>query len=285
MIPKKIMNDRFLVPDNIDPNTPTLFAVVDIIAMNRRPLYDTYRFAEAWGVAFKNMQQIFGFRVASIPQMIDAPNQTTLKDFGGYYYYCFKTQTHPTDKLLLTDGRETEDGKIVRIGWGYHGSRYYPYAFKQAMWSAYGECLKVTLEIERREHILHLEVMHPELRREWEFSDHKKYGLPELTEEPYVPLEAKRTSHHSFCCLCDFANNRNACSLAEREAHTEDNLCLYARINGQRVSVIRGGYIKVGDDTFRRRIDGQLAKPERIRERKQLLFREFMGDFYEIVAD
>jgi hypothetical protein len=141
-----MMNGRFLVPDNIDPEVPTLFAIVDGWRMASRQPWDRYGFAEAWGAAFKNIQQIFGYKVASIGEMTDAPNHTTLEDFGGYYYFCFKTLQHPTDKLLLTEGSDIEAQKVERIGWGHHSSRYYPYAIKQAMWSAYDECLKETLK-------------------------------------------------------------------------------------------------------------------------------------------
>jgi hypothetical protein len=259
------MDRRFLVPDNINPEVPTLFAIVDVFAMENRKPWDRYRFAEAFGTAFKNSQQIFGYKVASIGEMTEAPNHTTLKDFGGYYYFCFKTLHHPTDKPLLTDGLDIAEQKVERIGWGFHSSRYYPYAIEQAMWSTYDECLKETKRIAERAGIPHAEIMHPEFLRCLEFSDYKKYGASRLTEKPFVPLDAKRTTYESFCSPCDFAKNFKACSRKERGEHIKDNLCVFAKKDGKRVSQVTGGRAVLEGQAYGREMGGELGEKAEVR--------------------
>ena len=180
-------------------------------------------------------------------------------------------------KLLLTDGTDLEKKGTEFIGWGYHSSRYYPYAIEQAMYSTYKEALNEVKKIQAETNMPMAEIMHKELARDLETSDYTKWGIDPLASEPQIPASTKRKTHKSFCCLCDFASDLVACSMTERQEHVEDNRCIYAMRNKKRVSVVRGGVVEMNRKTYRRKLNGDLGEEVKLERRNQLLMYSITG--------
>lgn len=139
------MEDRYLIPDSIDPEKVTIFSIMDKWEMERRPRYDLDRFAEAFGLTFNQnsnqFMQIFGYKVATIEEMEGCAGV----DVGGYHFYCWKSPALVKGRLLLTDGvnqQFSEESFRETIGWGFHTSRYYPHAVEEAMYVTHREALK-----------------------------------------------------------------------------------------------------------------------------------------------
>lgn len=193
--------------DDITGDPPTLFAIMDQAAMHAKQYpFQLWQESAGFGLAWKEKEdsrlftQAFGYKVATISEMEWDPE----KDVGGYYFYCFKTPPFAQDTLMLKDetmkpSRDNSDPNKIMVGWGFHSSRYYPYAIREAMYCSYFNCRQEGKKIAKRLDKELVEIMHRDTR--WElkhhcsdYTDNKELPIPRLESGPFTPIFMRKMS-------------------------------------------------------------------------------------------
>ena len=132
----ELYDNRFVLPENISKDKVCLFPIIDLNHLERRMgagILDWAARPQGFGVSWDenaaNFLQVFSYQVAS-PEDMQRIFKTKENDPGGYYYLCNKSVLYSRDRKFLPKG--VLEPTVEILGWGYHSSRYLPYAEAEA---------------------------------------------------------------------------------------------------------------------------------------------------------
>lgn len=184
--------NEYLLPE-LDPAKITLFTIINQRDLARKYSWNWSRHANGFALAYpQNDTQIvegFGFKVSTISEM----ERLLGVNSWGFYFCCFKRSLKSERSLGI--GEENNDDFSIpgceMLGWGFHSTRYAPYAEKEAKVMAYRCCKREAEKIIQRTSLSFVELMSEDLRRELEEAS----PGPELWSGPATPLSARRNMH------------------------------------------------------------------------------------------